>query len=99
MFQAVAAGTGGVVGSVAGPFGTLFGAAVGIGIDYTTNVGIELMQREDFLKDVKNMVDATKKEYILRLEVELHRAADVWIEDVIQILPKTTESTKWWHLR
>jgi len=97
--KAVAAGTGGIVGSVAGPFGTLFGAAVGIGIDYTTNVGIELMQREDFLKDVKNMVDATKKEYILRLEGELHRAADVWIEDVIQILPKTTESTKWWHLR
>ena len=57
------------------------------------------MQREDFLKDVKIMVDATKKEYILRLEVELHRAADVWIEDVIQILPKTAESTKWWHLR
>ena len=90
----MAAGTGGIVGSVAGPFGTLFGAAVGIGIDYTTNVGIELMNRDEFLKDVKSMVDATKKEYMLRLEDELHRAADVWIEDVIHILPKATEKCK-----
>jgi len=66
----------------------------GIGIDYTTNVGIELMQREAFLKDVRGMVDATKKEYILRIEDELHRAADVWIEDVIQILPKATGTKK-----
>ena len=52
------------------------------------------MQREEFLKDVRGMVDATKKEYILRIEDELHRAADVWIEDVIQILPKATGTKK-----
>ena len=92
--KAVAAGTGGLVGSVAGPLGTIFGATVGIGIDYTTNAGIELMQRKEFLKDVKNMVNATKKEYVMCLEFELHRASEVWIEDVIQILPKATESQK-----
>ena len=82
------------MGSAAGPFGTLFGAAIGIGIDYTTNAGIELMQRDEFLKDVKGMVNATKREYIMCLEQELHRAAGVWIEDVIQILPKATENQK-----
>ena len=90
----VAAGAGGIVGSVAGPFGTLLGAALGIGIDYTTNVGIELMQRDEFVKDVKLMVNATKKEYVMCLEQELHRIAEVWIEDVIQILPRATEDPK-----
>ena len=89
--KAVTAGAGGIVGSVAGPFGTLFGAAVGIGIDYTTNAGIELMQRKDFVGDVKNMVNATTKEYAMCLEQELHRVADVWVEDVMQILPKATK--------
>lgn len=86
--KVVSAGTGGLVGSLGGPIGTIFGAAMGIGIDYTTNAGIELMQREEFVKDVKNMVNATKKEYIMCLERELHRVAGVWIEDAMQILPK-----------
>ena len=76
---------------MAGPAGTLFGAVVGIGIDYTTNAGIELMQREEFLADVKNMANATQKEYVMCLEQELHRVAAVWIEDVMQILPKVTK--------
>ena len=50
------------------------------------------MQREEFLIDVKNMVNATKKEYVMCLEQELHRVAVVWVEDVIQVLPKATES-------
>ena len=50
---------------MAGPFGTLFGAAVGIGIDYTTNVGIELMNRDEFLKDVKGMVKGKGKNTVI----------------------------------
>ena len=94
--QAVAAGTGGLIGSVGGPLGTVMGATVGIGIDYTTNAGIELMQREEFVKDVKAMVDATKKEYLMCLEQELHRAAGVWIQDAMQMLPKTNDGNSWW---
>ena len=82
------------MGSIAGPFGALFGAAVGVSIDYTTNLGIELMQREEFVKDVKDMVDATRKEYFMCLEQELHRAAAVWVEDAIQIIPKAAEFTE-----
>ena len=49
------------------------------------------MQREEFLADVKNMANATQKEYVMCLEQELHRVAAVWIEDVMQILPKVTK--------
>ena len=52
------------------------------------------MQRDEFVKDVNNMVDATKKEYVMCLEQELHRVAGVWIEDVMQILPKAVETHK-----
>ena len=82
------------MGSVAGPLGTLTGVTVGIGIDYTTNMGIELMQREDFLRDVRSMVVATEKEYLMCLEQELYRAAGVWIQDAMQILPKAAEFVK-----
>ena len=70
------------------------GVTVGIGIDYTTNMGIELMQREDFLRDVRSMVVATEKEYLMCLEQELYRAAGVWIQDAMQILPKAAEFVK-----
>ena len=52
------------MGSLGGPIGTIFGAAMGIGIDYTTNAGIELMQREEFVKDVK-YVNAEAERMIL----------------------------------
>ena len=65
---------------------------MGIGIDYTINSGIELVQREEFVKDVRTMVDATRKDYFLVLERELHRAAEVWTQDAMQLLPKAAAS-------
>ena len=52
------------------------------------NAGIELMNREEFIRDVDLVVDATRKDYFNLLECELHRATKVWIEDAIQLLPK-----------
>jgi len=86
--KAVAAGGGAVAGSVAGPLGTVLGATIGIGIDYTVNAGIELVKREEFIKDVNLVVDATRKDYFHVLEAELHRATRVWVEDAIQLLPQ-----------
>ena len=85
--KAVAAGGGAVVGSVAGPMGTVIGATLGLGIDYSVNAGIELMKREEFIKDVTQVVEATKSDYYHVLELELHRAVRVWTEDAIQLLP------------
>jgi len=86
--KAVAAGGGAMAGSVAGPVGTIMGATIGIGIDYTVNAGIELIKREEFVKDVNTVVDATRKDYFHVLEQELHRATRVWIDDAIQLLPQ-----------
>ena len=85
--KAVAAGGGAVVGSVAGPMGSVIGATLGLGIDYSVNAGIELMKREEFIKDVTQVVEATKSDYYHVLELELHRAVRVWTEDAIQLLP------------
>jgi hypothetical protein len=50
--KVVAAGGGAAVGSLAGPIGTAGGVMLGLGIDYTVNAGIELVKREEFIKDV-----------------------------------------------
>ena len=55
---------------------------------FQVNAGIELMKRDEFMKDVKLVVDATKTDYFNVLEQELHRAVRVWTEDAIQLLPK-----------
>jgi len=86
--KVVTAGGGAVAGSVAGPIGTLGGACLGLGVDFTVNAGIELVKREEFIKDVEQVVDATRQDYFVLLENELHRATKVWIEDAIQLLPR-----------
>merc|ERR1711973_786820 len=85
--KVVAAGGGAVAGSVAGPVGTVEGATLGLGIDYSVNAGIELMKREEFIRDVEQVVEATRMDYYNVLELELHRAVRVWTEDAIQLLP------------
>jgi len=86
--KVMTAGGGAVAGSVAGPLGTLGGACLGLGVDFTVNAGIELVKREEFIKDVEQVVNATRQDYFLLLESELHRATKVWIEDAIQLLPR-----------
>ncbi len=51
------------------------------------NAGIELMKREEFLHDVKQVIEATESDYFNIMERELHRATRVWVEDAIQLLP------------
>ena len=51
------------------------------------NAGIELMKREEFVRDVRQVVAATQQDYRGALERELHRAVSVWTQDAIQLLP------------
>merc|ERR1719370_233518 len=90
--KVVAAGGGAAAGSIAGPLGTLGGAGGGLGVDFTVNAGVELVKREEFVKDVESVVDATRRDYFLLLEQELHRATKVWIEDAVQLLPRLGSS-------
>ena len=53
----MAASSGAVVGTLAGPVGTAFGAGIGFAIDFLTNKGIEVMKREDL---IKNMLASNK---------------------------------------
>ena len=48
----MAAGSSAVVGTLAGPVGTAFGAGIGFAIDFLTNEGIEIMKREEFIKEI-----------------------------------------------
>jgi len=86
--KVVTAGGGAAVGSVAGPLGSIAGAMLGLGVDYTVNAGVELVKRDEFIRDVQQVLDATKQDYFNLLEQELHRAIRVWIEDAIQLLPR-----------
>ena len=45
------------------------------------------MKREEFIRDVEQVVEATRMDYYNVLELELHRAVRVWTEDAIQLLP------------
>ncbi len=86
--KAVLAGSGGAVGTLGGPLGTVIGAATGLGIDYILNEGMELTQREAFLADVKEALTTTQKEWETAIGLALQEAIKVWIEDTVQSLPK-----------
>ena len=58
------------------------------------NAGIELVKREEFVSDVKQVVSATRSDYYHVLEQELHRAVRVWTQDAIQLLPSVAENNK-----
>lgn len=85
--KVLAGGTGMFAGAAGGPLGALLGATVGVGIDWSVNKGIALMQRGAFVDDVEAVVAATEDEYTRCLERELHRAVGVWVDDAVQLLP------------
>lgn len=91
--KAMAAGSGAVVGTLAGPVGTAFGAGIGFAIDFLTNKGIELMKREEFIKDINEIIQSTQKTYQRTLEYELQRIIFVLAEDSMQLLPKVIDKS------
>ena len=84
----MAAGSGAVVGTLAGPVRTAFGAGIGFAIDFLTNEGIEIMKREEFIKEINEIIESTQKTYQRTLEYELQRIIFVLAEDSMQLLPK-----------
>ncbi len=86
--KAVLAGTGGAIGSLGGPLGTIIGAVGGISLDYAINEGMELTQRDTFVTDVKTAIDTTQAEWEKEMLNSLQNAIDIWMEDTIQLLPR-----------
>jgi hypothetical protein len=86
--KAVAAGTGGAAGLLGGPVGSLVGIAGGLGVDYLLNEGVELTQRENFIADVNDALDATQSEWEAAMQQAQAEAIDVWFNDSIQLVPR-----------
>jgi len=86
--KAVLAASGGAVGALGGPIGTVLGILGGLGIDYAINEGVELTQRETFIVDVGEAVATTQDEWEEQMLQSLHEAINIWMDDTIQLLPR-----------
>jgi Na+-translocating ferredoxin:NAD+ oxidoreductase RnfG subunit len=86
--KAVSASAGGAAGAVGGPLGTGIGAGIGLAVDYLINEGLELAQRDDFIVDANDALDATRSEWESQFAASLRDSVDVWINDSIQLLPQ-----------
>lgn len=72
----------------------LLGAAAGLGVDYTINAGVELMNRDAFVEDMKEALGATRHQWKQQLLAELNRVVSVWLDDTIQLLADFEQSKK-----
>jgi len=86
--KAVVIGGSGAVGTLGGPVGTVIGASIGLGVDYAINEGVEVMQRETFISDVNEAIEATQVEWKMIMAQSINEAIDVLINDAIQLLPR-----------
>ncbi len=88
---AAAAGAGGAAGAIGGPLGAVIGAGIGLGVDAAVNEGVELIQRDQFVADTRDALQATRDAWIKRMRAALHQAIDVWYGDGEQLLARYGE--------
>jgi hypothetical protein len=86
--KAVLAGSGGTLGTVGGPVGTVLGAATGLGFDYAINEGLALAQRDKFIADVSEALRMTQTEWETAMWQALQETINIWMNDTIQLLPR-----------
>jgi len=86
--KAVLAGSGGALGTLAGPAGTVVGVVGGLGVDYALNEGMELTQRDTFITDIQAAVATTQSQWHHSMWQSLQEAVNIWIDDTIQLLPR-----------
>jgi len=80
----IGAGAGAVAG---GPVGAVLGAAGAVALDAALSKGIKLMQRDAFVVDVQEVLDATVHEWEAILGGELRRAVDAWFDGALSCVP------------
>lgn len=83
---AAAAGAGGAAGAIGGPLGAALGVGIGLAIDAAVNEGVELVQRDAFVSDTQDALQATQDAWVGSMRTALHQAVDVWYEDGEQLL-------------
>lgn len=82
---ASASGVAAAAATLSGPAGVLFGATLGVGVDYALNAALKLQQRDAFIADVCEAIISARQEWEETMVDELVRAVDVWIEDAKQL--------------
>eukprot|EP01134_Creolimax_fragrantissima_P001463 CFRG1463T1 len=81
-----AAGGAAAMGMLAGPIGGVIGALAGLGADYSINAGVELLQRESFLLEMREGLNATRDVWEEQFKEELSRVLDVWMSDTLVLM-------------
>jgi len=85
--KALAVGSSGALGALGGPVGAVAGVAVGLGIDYSINSTVALVQRENFIADVNDALTTTQHEWEMHLTLGLEQTINVWFDDTLHLLP------------
>ena len=88
------ASVGSAVPVVGSAVGAALGFAAGAALDYMGNRVDKWLNREQFIAENLQALDAIEREWRRTLERELHRAIDVWYDDaetlLRQLRPETT---------
>ena len=82
----VSAGTASLAGPLGSTAGLLVGTAVGFAVDWTINVGVELLSRSEFEQAVLATVESTQATFEDKLLSALQAALDVQYQDTVQLL-------------
>ncbi len=69
-----------------GPVGFAVGGAVGLGVDYLVNEGVELSGRDELEVALHDGVAGTRVELEGVMAGSLTQAVQVWFDDSIQLL-------------
>lgn len=79
-------------GTVAGPVGSVLGAAAGLGLDYLVNKGVALSHRDDFISDTNDAINATQIEWENEMTQSIEKSVDIWFEDTINLFAKYSKT-------
>lgn len=90
---AAGASAGSAVPVVGSAVGAAVGFAAGAALDYLGNRVDKWMNREEFVKENLEAVDAIEAEWRRSLEQELHRTVDAWFDDAEILLKELRPET------
>lgn len=87
----VGPGTVGVCAAAAGPLGALAGAAAGLAADMMISYGNELVHRETFEADGREVVCAIQREWKTSLSTELDLAVEGWCMEAVELVSASSD--------
>jgi hypothetical protein len=80
---AAAGGAGAAAGAVGGPGGAVVGALAGVAVDAAVNAVHGRLHRDEFVREVREVLRASEAQFAAVLERELDRAVDEWVDRAV----------------